>query len=90
MSCNSSSQVCEHLICHDSIENGIIVTEPMPWLNGQTPPTAMGHTAVAGCKEGYVIDHPEKMTVLARSGYNIQGTLNCIERNIYIEFYILT
>ena len=73
MSCNATSQLCEHLLCEDSLENGIIDTEPMPWLNGQTPPTAMGHTATIGCMEGYVIDHPEKMTVLARSGYNIQG-----------------
>ena len=73
MACNSKSQQCEHLLCEDSIENGIINTEPMPWLNDDNPPTAMGHTATLGCKAGYVIDHPEKMTVLARSGYNIQG-----------------
>ena len=73
MSCNTTSRLCEHLLCEDSLDNGIIDTEPMPWLNGQTPPTAIGHTATIGCNEGYVVDHPEKMTVLARSGYNIQG-----------------
>ena len=74
MTCNSTSQLCEHLLCEDSIENGIINTEPTPWTNDEIPRTAMGHTATIGCKEGYVIDHPAKMTVLARSGYNIQGS----------------
>jgi hypothetical protein len=58
----------------------------MPWLNGQTPATAMGHTATIGCKEGYVIDHPEKMTVLARSGYNVQGILTCSEMKISMSY----
>ena len=75
MYCNTTSSMCEYILCDDSISNGNLETESMPWLNGRTPPTALGHTAVVGCREGYVIDHPAKLTVLARAGYNIQGMI---------------
>jgi hypothetical protein len=71
MFCNPQTASCEYKSCSVHIPNGTLAYESSAHLAGGL--STLGHTAVAGCHKGFVVEHPDDLAVLVRDGFEVPG-----------------
>ena len=82
MFCNHKTKTCDYKICSDQLPNGTLAYESDASYTGVV--NTLGHTAVASCNKGFVVEHPDDLAVIVRDGFEIPGQLkrqfsfNCV------------
>lgn len=73
MACDALSHECQYLTCPAQIPNALLAFDNQQ--PGLGKGNVIGQFATLSCLPGYFVQHPDSFVTLARTGFQLKGSL---------------